>query len=75
MTGTDVQWGVLTMAALPKPTGDDGDSADVTVAPTENTGLLFVPSDTPGNAASTQAVQAWAAIVVAASTIFAGLLL
>ncbi|OAA41519.1 hypothetical protein BBO_05505 [Beauveria brongniartii RCEF 3172] len=75
LTGTDVQWGVLTMAALPKPTGDAGDSADVTVAPTENTGLLFVPSDTPGNAASTQAVQAWAAIVVAASTVFAGLLL
>ncbi|KAK8143006.1 hypothetical protein G3M48_007877 [Beauveria asiatica] len=75
LTGTDVQWGVLTMAALPKPTGNDGGSADVTVAPTENTGLLFVPSDTPGNAASAQAVQAWAAIVVAASTVFAGLLL
>lgn len=75
LSGTDVQWGVLTMADIPKPTGDNDDSADITMAPTENTALLFLPSDTPVNAASPQAVSAWAAVVVAASTIFAGLLL
>ncbi|OAQ99273.1 hypothetical protein LLEC1_04491 [Akanthomyces lecanii] len=72
---TDVQWGVLTMADIPKPTGDNDDSAGVTLAPTDNTALLFMPSDTPVNAASSQAVSAWTAVVVAASTIFAVLLL
>ncbi|KAJ6779855.1 hypothetical protein PWT90_00852 [Aphanocladium album] len=74
LSGTDVQWGTLTMADLPKPTGDDDDAVDISMVPTKNTALLFLPSDTP-NAASTQSVQAWAAIVVAASTVFAGLLL
>lgn len=73
LTGTDVQWGTLTLAEIPKPTGDNDDTADITMAPTKNTALLFVPSDTPENAASTHAVSAWAAVVVAASTIFAGL--
>ncbi|EGX92869.1 hypothetical protein CCM_04241 [Cordyceps militaris CM01] len=75
LTGTDVQWGVLTMAALPKPTGGGKDADDTTMAPTQNTALLFLPSDTPGSAASTRTMRAWAAVVVAAGTTFAGLAL
>ncbi|TQV98862.1 hypothetical protein V2A60_007440 [Cordyceps javanica] len=75
LTGTDVRWGVLTLADVPKATGDDGGSDDTTTQPTQNTALIFTPSDTPENSASPQAVQAWTAVVVAASAIFAGLLL
>ncbi|OAA61354.1 hypothetical protein ISF_05433 [Cordyceps fumosorosea ARSEF 2679] len=75
LTGTDVKWGVLTLTDIPKPSGDDDNSADITMVPTKNTALLYLPSDTPESAASTQDVQAWTAIVVAASTVFAGLLL
>lgn len=76
LSGTDVAWGVLTMADIPKPTDSDNDGViDVTRAPTKNTALLFLPSDTPENAASTQSVQVWTAVIAAASTIFAGLLL
>ncbi|KAJ2975839.1 hypothetical protein NQ176_g5291 [Zarea fungicola] len=75
LTGTDVQFGVLTLADIPKPTGEEDISVDLSMAPTQNTALLFLPSDTPKSAASKQAVRAWTTVVGAASTIFAALLL
>lgn len=77
-TGSEVEWGTLTLEEPPKATNDNGEESEpeVSADPTENTALFYTPAEpTDSGGDGVRAGMTWTAIVVGASTLFAGFLL